>query len=283
MARTKQMGVRGSRCRIFGLGGLLLLGSLGLGGCGTLTDAQLTELGIEYWDATPGGAISADEVGTVGDRIDVDGTLSLDSEKVWVYRAAALMGPTRLEATLIDLGYNGLSELTEDLDFSGESFLSGDVLASDLDATILQVHSDTGVYDLSLVKFGFIAGLDQLRLDANLSSDGSGGGKGGGGPVSASSSFDEWVPVVGLKAGFSIPLMAVTVFADGKMSGIFEDISLGTIEGDYLSTELRAGVDIDDGFQIGLGFRSIDAKFDDGGDNYDLDLGGGFLFLHMVF
>jgi len=77
--------------------------------------------------------------------------------------------------------------------------------------------------------------------------------------------------------------MAVTVFADGKMSGIFEDISLGTIEGDYLSTELRAGVDIDDGFQIGLGFRSIDAKFDDGGDNYDLDLGGGFLFLHMVF
>ena len=252
---------------------LLALGSLG--GCAALSDTQLVAFGAEYWDAQPGGALSVDEAASIGDELDLDSTLDFDSEKVWVYRAAATVGPTRLEATFIDLGYNGLSTIASSFDFSGETFTSGNVLSSDVDTSVLQVHAETGLYNWNIIQFGFVAGLDQLRIDTTLTDVDA--------LVSASEEYDEWIPVIGITGGASIPLMAVKVFADAKISGIIEEISLDTLDGDYLSSEIRGGVSIDDGFKIGIGYRSLEADFDDGGANYDFDLGGGFLFIDLEF
>lgn len=253
--------------------GIALIGSLG--GCAALSDTQLVAFGAEYWDATPGGALAVDEAASVGDKIDLDSTLDFDSEKVWVYRAAAMVGPTRIQAAFIDLGYNGLSTIANSFDFSGETFTSGNILSSDVDTSILQIHAETGLYNWNIVRFGFIAGLDQLRIDTQLTDTDA--------LVTASEKYDEWIPVIGITGGASIPLMSVEVFADAKLSGIIEAISLDTLDGDYLSSEIRAGVSLDEQLKLGIGYRSLEADFEDGDADYDFDLGGGFLFVELDF
>ncbi len=255
---------------------VLWLGLVSLtGGCAALSDSKLVAVGVDYWDAQVGGSLESSELGLVGDRLDVESTLDIDDEKVWVYHGAATVGPTRIEATFIDLGYSGVTTLANSIDFSGQTFGAGNVVSSDLETSILQLHAATGLYNWNIVKFGFIAGLDQLKIDSTLVDETA--------LITASQDFNDWVPVVGITAEVSLPLFKVEFFAAGEISGIIEALSLNTIDGSYLSSEIRGGVNIDDGFKFGIGYRSLEADFDDGGANFDLDLGGGFLFLELEF
>ncbi len=242
-------------------------------GCASMSDAQLVSVGAEYWDAQVGGALQTSEI--TADSIDLDDTLALGGEKVWVYHASASLGSTQLEAYFIDIGSNGLSTLASDIDFGGETFSSGSDILSSLDTSVLQLHTESGVFNWSVVRFGFIAGIDQLNIDATLVDDGA--------LISASQDYDDWIPVIGVSAAVNVPIWEMVIFADGAISGITEDISLDTFDGDYLSSWIRAGVNLDDGFKVGLGYRSLDADFQDSGNDFDVDLGGGFLFIDIDF
>jgi len=244
-------------------------------GCSALSKSELVSLGVEYWDAQPGGAVQSD-FGSIGDRIDVDSILDLGGERVWVYHAAASVGPTRVEASYLDLGFSGVSNLLSDVDFGGVTFPGGDNISSDLDTSAIQIHSQTGFFNWNFLKFGIVAGLDNLVIDSQITSLDTPG-------IAASRDYDEWLPVVGLSAGASVPLMKVEVFADGEVSGLLESISFGQLDGDYISSVVRGGVNIDQGFKVGIGYRSLLADFQDGPDTFDIDLGGGFLFLELDF
>ncbi len=262
-----------SRCRVaWSLPALALL----LGGCAALSDAKLVTLGAEYWDAQPGGSIQSSDLGMIGDLVDVDDALSLDKERVWVYHAAATVGPTVLEASFLDLGFSGLSTLASGFSFGGGSFDPADIVSSDLDTSVLQIHTATGFFNWNVIRFGFIAGIDQVVIDSKIIEQ-------GGDLDVGEQEFDDWIPVIGLTAGAKVPLWKVELFADGEVSGMLEAISFDSFDGDYISAMIRGGVNIDEGFKIGLGYRSIEFDFEDGGDDTKLDLGGAFVFLELNF
>ena len=254
------------------LGALCLVSSIG---CNALSDSKLLSFGVEYWDAEPGGALASSEFGVVGDQIDVDSTLSIDDEKVWVYHASATLGPTLIQATWLDLSSSGLSTLSNSVIFSGQNFAAGNTVASELDTTVLQLHTETGLYNWNIVRFGFLAGIDQLQIDATLNDQDA--------LITADQSYDGWIPVIGVTAGVNFPLWIIEVFAEGKVSGIIEELALDTLDGDYLSSTIKGGVNLDDGFKLGIGYRSLEAEFEEGGADFDFDLGGGFLFVEVEF
>lgn len=244
-------------------------------GCNALNDSKLISFGVDYWDAEPGGALASSEFGVVGDKIDVDSVLSIDDEKVWVYHASATVGPTLIEGSFIDLSSSGLATLANSVIFSGQNFAAGNTVSSELDTTILQLHTQTGLYNWNIVRFGFLAGIDQLQIDATLEDQTA--------LITADQSFDGWIPVIGITAGAKIPLWVIEVFAEGKISGIIEEVALDTLDGDYLTSTIKGGVNLDDGFKIGVGYRSIEAEFEEGGADFDFDIGGGFLFVEIEF
>jgi len=249
--------------------------ALSLAGCEALSNSRLATFGAEYWEAEPSGTIQGTNGAAIGDEIDVEDTLDLDSEKVWIYYAGGTIGPTRLEATWIDLESSGIATAPQSFDYGGVTYDAGDTVQGAIDTSVLQLHTATPAAAWEMVTLGIVAGIDQLVIDSQVGNLTDG--------TFAQEDYDEWVPVIGLVAGASFPAGGFEVFVDGKISGMYESISFGTFEGDYLSYLVRTGLDIDDGFKIGAGWRVLDADIDDNHDDIDFELDGLTFFAEMNF
>lgn len=259
------------------MAGVVLAGALllGLTGCETLKNAQLVEFGAEYWLAEPGGSVQSSDLGSIGDKVDLDSALDLDGEEVFVYHAAATVGPTTVEVRYIDLAFDGITTLVDGFEFGGQTYDPGDVVSSDLDTSVLQLRSQTDVYGWKMLRIGILGGLDLLTIDTDVVNETD--------LIVVREDFEEWIPVLGITAKAAIPLYGFEFFADGEIGGILEEISFGGYEGDYISSFVRVGIDIDEGFRLGAGYRSLEADYEDHNDDSEVDIGGFFGFLEIHF
>jgi len=248
---------------------------LSLAGCDALSQSRLDRFGAEYWQAEPSGSIQGSSGASIGSEVDVEDTLDLDDEKVWIYYAGGSIGPTRLEAAWIDFQSSGIAAAPQAFDYGGVPYDAGDTVQGEVDTTILQLHTATAAAAWDVVTVGVVAGVDQLAVDSQIGNLTDG--------TFAKEKYAEWVPVVGLVAAASVPVGGFALFADGKVSGMLESISFGTFDGDYLTYLLRGGIDIDDGFRIGAGYRIIEADIDDDHDDFDLEFEGLMFFAEMNF
>lgn len=246
-----------------------------LGGCAMVSESRIASFGVEMWQAEPSGTIQGTNGATPGDQVDVEDSLDLDEEEVWIYHLGGKFGPTMLDLTWIDLESSGISTPAQDFTYGGVLYQSTDTVQGAIDTTILQIHTDTPAMGWKMGTVGIIAGVDQVEIDSqigNLTDS-----------TFAQEDYDDWVPVVGLSASVSYPVWEIELFADGEISGMWESISFGTFDGDYLSYIVRTGLDIDDGFKIGVGLRNLSADIDDGNDDIDFELDGLTFFAEMNF
>ncbi len=231
----------------------------------------------ESWSPTPGGAIRASELGSVGDLVDLEGDLGLgEEETVWVYSVEGDLGLGTVEATSLDFSTAGTNVLTGSLDFGGTVFDAA-AITSDFNLSITSLKNKGSLFGLGPIGLKYIWGADNLVLDSTIS------GTVGGVAETATETMDEWIPTFGLGASYGMPIgNDWGLELDAEVSGLW--ISYGDIDGTYQGTTLRAGLRQGAGMLFGIGHRSliVDIQDDGSGTSADLDLGGTYLFLEWA-
>ncbi len=98
----------------------------------TLAD-EIVSLKGGYYKLEPSG-----DVGVGGDALDIEGDLGIDDDHGFFAEAAFQLGGVRLFASYMPMNFSGSSVLSRDIDFSGETFVAGQRIDSDIDIDIYE-------------------------------------------------------------------------------------------------------------------------------------------------
>lgn len=103
-----------------------------------------------------------------GTAFDFNGTLDIEEDDTArVGRVWFRLGKSRLFLDYADTSRSGTATLGSNLDFHGESFLSGETVSTDLDFTLLQ-GTYRYTFDFKVVEFGVGAGFQVAQVDMTL-------------------------------------------------------------------------------------------------------------------
>jgi len=98
----------------------------------TLAD-EIVSLKGGYYKLEPSG-----DVGVGGDALDIEDDLGIDDDDGFFAEAALQLGDFRLFASYMPISFSGSSVLSRDINFSGETFVEGQRIDSDIDIDIYE-------------------------------------------------------------------------------------------------------------------------------------------------
>ncbi len=134
---------------------------------GTALPSQAFEAGVRvyYWFPAISGDVKYSDGSLNGTNLDLEDDLNIDDESYPVGEVFIGGDDHHLSFSFYRAEYEGTANLTQDIDFGGETFPAGDKIKSTLDYDVYDLTYQYDLLDLENVLAGFSLGLvGRLRL-----------------------------------------------------------------------------------------------------------------------
>ena len=254
---------------------LFLFFLIAMNGCVNLYDMKYVKVGADVWFPTLDGDVKLDSGSLSGTSIDIADTLDVDSEETVNVHAAGQIGGVTIDLSYFQFDFDGDNMLSRNINLDGQTFLATTRVDSSVEMQYASAKAKIGLLGLGPVAVGAIVGVNYVNLDGKLNVR--------GGP-SGSETLEAPIPVVGAVVTFNQSILDnLGVFADAEISGLALDAY--DIEGHFYEVIGRAGLRIFSHVKLGGGYRLIALDIEDKSDDFtwDLQLGGPFVFLEVIF
>jgi hypothetical protein len=223
---------------------------------GLSVHAQGLQLGGQYWEMKPSGTLSVGRDGRAGTRIDLGKDLGFRSEDNVLGFDLVLGSGNEIALSYLDAELSANSRFSIPVEFGGTSFPTTTRIRSELEARLIRLayRYQSGSHGF---RGGFLAGIQQASVDAEVTSSRSGSGSG---DASATA------PVVGIN--FRIDPSPLFRIDAGIIGGVWDwdDTNLAFWDA---AVSLRVNIRP---FLVGIGYRQVSLDAEDGGLPIEADL-----------
>ncbi len=254
--------------------GVLLLPAAG---CGTWKQMRFFSASVEHWQADLSGDIQFDVTGVPGSEIDLIDTLGVEEHaSTLIYRGQLGRGAWQLDGKYFELDYEGFNTLSQEITFSGNTFVVDSDVASEIDLRVASGVLKVCLVDSPYLALGPVVGVEYAKLDASIASVAPFA-------LSISDELEAVVPVVGGALVARLPLRSgLELFVEGDAAGLMG--SYDELDGTFLDLGGRGGLRIGSWLSVGAGYRYYEADFEtDGEEDASVELRGPFFFGEILF
>lgn len=254
----------------------LLAASAAAPGCGQLYDVKVGLAGADYWLTSLDGHIKVNNAVLPDLEADLKDTLDIEDENVFSFHAVAQLGSFALEGNYFRLDASGESAIDRTIQIGGQSFTAGTNVESDLELELAGGKLKLGILELGPVAVGAVVGVNYLHFDGSAKATALG--------LEGREKLEAPFPVIGAMASVNQPLGdSWTLFAEAEATGLYVRDLYG-INGSYLDVAGRVGARFSV-IRLGAGYRfiGVDVEDTDADVEWDVSLGGPFLFAEVAF
>jgi hypothetical protein len=251
---------------------LLLVCSALIPACAIPGDAPWSDLHANAYVAgfTPTLEASSTSITIPGDAgTELDGSFSLESEKVYTSQYGARIGFAPFELSVSQFSYSrdqaGVFSSEDTGQFGGEDF-SGDFdIDSTLDIDTIKMMLGIDMLNTSAARVGVLLGFDLLSFNKFSLTEVSTG--------TIQNVLKEGqkvpVPIIGLRADVAIPGTDIRLGAE--MTGISIDID--GIEASFFDHDINLNMEIFENAEAIVGYRIVDIKIDGDIEGTEINMG----------